>query len=395
MPSSFTARLLRNPQLNRVGQLMEATRLIQRTLAGLTARAGQAPAPAQESSPFASPGARRKVQDASQGLVIDAVLREVHPSGFDAEADLTPAPPLAPSRPQASPSEPASFKADVFVSAGTSWPYRLYVPAAAGDEALPLVVLLHGCTQTATDFALGTAMNQLAEQKKFLVLYPEQIQRANSSRCWNWFEPKNQKRGSGEPGMIAALTQQVVASRNIDASRVYVTGLSAGGAMAAVMAGLYPDIFAAVGVHSGLPCGAAHDIPSAFTVMRSGNPPKAPGRPKAGRSLPTIVFHGTADKTVHPDNGEHIVRAAVKAAEAAGKPLARSEVQQEGSGARTARRTRFLAEDGTPWVEHWEVASGPHGWSGGDTAGSYTDPTGPSASAAMLEFFLQHRKQAA
>jgi len=363
MPSSFTARLLRNPQLNRVGQLMDATRQIQRTLAGLTARAA---------SPSAS----------------------YSPANPD---DSATAPLLAPSHPHPHtlPTEPASFKSDVFASAGTSWPYRLYVPATAGSEALPLVVLLHGCTQTATDFALGTAMNKLAAQKKFAVLYPEQLKRANSSRCWNWFEPQNQKRGSGEPGMIAALTQQVIASRNIDASRVYVTGLSAGGAMAAVVAGLYPDIFAAVGVHSGLPCGAAHDIPSAFNVMRSGNPPKAAGAAMPGGSMPTIVFHGTADKTVHPDNGEHIVNAAVKAAEAAGKPLTRSEVRQEGGGARTARRTRFLAEDGTPWVEHWEVASGPHGWSGGDTAGSYTDPTGPSASAAMLEFFLQHRRQAA
>jgi poly(hydroxyalkanoate) depolymerase family esterase len=277
----------------------------------------------------------------------------------------------------------------VFVNAGMSHPYRVYVPSGAqtDGQALPLVVLLHGCTQTATDFALGTAMNQLAEETRCVVLYPEQLQRANSSRCWNWFEPHNQKRGSGEPGMIAALTRQVMATRNIDASRVYITGLSAGGAMAAVVAGLYPDIFAAVGVHSGLPCGAAHDIPSAFSAMRSGAPVK--GTP--GRALPTIVFHGTADKTVHPDNGENIANAAVKAVTASGITLAKTENQEDGAGARTARLTRYTAPDGTPWIEHWEVASGPHGWSGGDTAGSYTDPTGPSASAAMLEFFLQHR----
>lgn len=393
MPSSFTARLLRNPQLNRVGQLMEATRQIQRTLAGLTAKAAQGTTATPDTPPAASPAQRRKDRDASQGLVIDAVLREVHPSGFDVETDFTPEPPQAPDRPQPSAHEASSFKSDVFASAGTSYPYRLYIPSAAGHGPLPLIVLLHGCTQTATDFALGTAMNQLAEQEKCVVLYPEQLQRANSSRCWNWFEPRNQQRGSGEPGMIAALTQHVMAGRNIDANRVYITGLSAGGAMAAVVAGLYPDLFAAVGVHSGLPCGAAHDIPSAFSVMRSGNPPRTQGKPRGGTALPTIVFHGTADKTVHPDNGEHIVNAAVKAVEASGKPLARSEVKHDGGGARTARRTRFLAEDGTPWVEHWEVASGPHGWSGGDTKGSYTDPTGPSASAAMLEFFLQHRKQ--
>ncbi|CAN5650514.1 PHB depolymerase family esterase [soil metagenome] len=376
MPTSFTAKLLRSPGLNRVGQLMDATRLIQRTLAGLSAKAP-------------GPAARSASRPARQGLVIDAVLREINPAGDDSEFDLTPAPPARREEQARAPTSPASFKSDVFANAGMSHPYRVYVPsgAQADAESLPLVVLLHGCTQTATDFALGTAMNQLAEETRCIVLYPEQVQRANSSRCWNWFEPQNQKRDSGEPGMIAALTRQVMATHNIDASRVYITGLSAGGAMAAVVAGLYPDLFAAVGVHSGLPCGAAHDMASAFSAMRSGAPVKG----KPGRALPTIVFHGTADKTVHPDNGENIVNAAAKAAAASGLTLAKTEKQHDGSGARTARRTRYTAPDGTAWIEHWEVASGPHGWSGGDTAGSYTDPTGPSASAAMLEFFLQHK----
>ena len=387
MPSSFTAKFLRNPQLSRVGQLMDATRLIQRTLAGLTARAGQT---AESSLPRPA-----RPQAGRSGLVIDAVLREIN-ADDSAPDSVPPTSPITARKSQESDikvpsSVPATFKSDVFASSGTSWPYRLFTPSGPHDERLPLIVLLHGCTQTATDFALGTAMNELAEQKKCYVLYPEQIQRANSSRCWNWFEPGNQQRGLGEPGMIAALVQEVVATRHVDASRVYVTGLSAGGAMAAVMAGLYPDVFAALGVHSGLPCGAANDIPSAFNAMRSGSPPKVPGRPKAGAAMPTIVFHGTADKTVHPDNGEHIVTAAVKAAQSGGVTLARNETRQDGSGARTARRTRYTAMDGTPWIEHWEVDSGPHAWSGGDTAGSYTDPTGPSASGAMLEFFLRHR----
>ncbi len=394
MPSSFTAKLLRNSQLNRVGQLMDATRLIQRTLAGLAAtRPAATKSASRPANAAGAPAAAR------HGLVIDALVREVNTTEEDSTLDPVPTSTTRTSakartgdEPQAT---PASFRTELFSNAGVSYPYRLYVPSGAGDKALPLIVLLHGCTQTATDFALGTAMNQLAEQRQCVVLYPEQIQRANSSRCWNWFEPQNQKRGSGEPEMIAALTREVMASRPIDASRVYVTGLSAGGAMAAVVAGLYPDIFAAVGVHSGLPCGAAHDIPSAFNVMRSGTPAKPSGRARAGHALPTIVFHGTADKTVHPDNGEHIVNAAVKAVQASGMALSKREVRQEGGGARTARRTSYLAADGKPWVEHWEVAQGPHGWSGGDTAGSYTDPTGPSASAAMLEFFLQHRKQAA
>jgi poly(3-hydroxybutyrate) depolymerase len=148
-------------------------------------------------------------------------------------------------------------------------------------------------------------------------------------------------------------------------------------------------------VHSGLPCGAAHDIPSAFNVMRSGNSSRAGGVAKPTHAMPTIVFHGTADKTVHPDNGEHIVTAALKAAQSGGVTLVRNEIRHDGGSARTATRTRYTAMDGTPWVEHWEVQSGPHGWSGGDTAGSYTDPSGPSASAAMLDFFLRHRLAAA
>jgi len=390
MPPLFTAKFLRNPQLNRVSQLMDATRLIQRTLAGLTARANQ------PVGPNATQPTRPARQDARRnGLVIDAVLREIN-ADDSAQDSVPPASPFTARTGQEGDSHaprpaPATFKSDVFANEGISWPYRLYTPPGTHDEPLPLIVLLHGCTQTATDFALGTAMNDLAEQKKCYVLYPEQIQRANSSRCWNWFEPGNQQRGRGEPGMIAALVQEVMATRKVDASRVYVTGLSAGGAMAAVMAGLYPDVFAAVGVHSGLPCGAAHDIPSAFNVMRSGNPPRATGRAKTANAMPTIVFHGTADKTVHPDNGEHIVTAAVKAAQSSGVTLVRHEIRQDGGSARAATRTRYTAMDGTPWVEHWEVDSGPHGWSGGDTAGSYTDPTGPSASGAMLEFFLRHR----
>lgn len=400
MPSPFSAKFLRNPQLNRVGQLMDATRLIQRTLAGLTARATP-----KADKPPSGRAAKGDRPAARNGLVIDAVLREIHTAEGDTSLGSVPPMPAtsgprsplsardgdAPARKGTPQPAPATFKSDVFTRAGTTWPYRLYVPSGSADEPLPLIVLLHGCTQTATDFALGTEMNQLAEERKCLVLYPEQIQRANSSRCWNWFEPGNQKRGSGEPGMIAALVKLVMSSHKVDPSRIYVTGLSAGGAMAAVMAGLYPDVFAAVGVHSGLPCGAAHDIPSAFTAMRSGNPPQPAGRAKALHAMPTIVFHGTADKTVHPDNGENIVAAAVKAAAQGGVTLARDETRHDGSGARTARLTRYTVPDGTPWVEHWEVASGPHGWSGGNTSGSYTDPTGPSASAAMLDFFLRHR----
>ncbi len=190
--------------------------------------------------------------------------------------------------------------------------------------------------------------------------------------------------------MIAALTRQVLAADHnglrADPSRVYIAGLSAGGAMAAVVAGLYPQIFAAVGVHSGLPSGAAQDLMSAFGAMRNG------ARGLATPPMPTIVFHGSADRTVHPDNGDHISDAALAALKASGLPLVKSRsragTSPEESG---TEKTVYRVPDGPSYVEHWRIDAGPHAWSGGDAAGSYTDPDGPSASAAMLAFFLQHR----
>jgi poly(hydroxyalkanoate) depolymerase family esterase len=298
--------------------------------------------------------------------------------------------------------QPPGFSQDSFDFDGQHYPYRLYIPARPAGQAsttrtkMPLVVLLHGCTQNAQDFARGTAMNELAEQHQCMVLYPEQISKANSARCWNWFEPGHQQLDIGEPGMIAALTRQVLAQHSgadgADPSRVYIAGLSAGGAMAAVVAGLYPDIFAALGVHSGLQSGAAQDLMSAFSAMRRG------ARGQASPAMPTIVFHGNADKTVHPDNGEHISDAALQALAASGLSLLKRQTSvaadgdSRGQGQSNAERTVYQTAEGQRFVEHWLVDEGPHAWSGGNAAGSYTDPDGPSASAAMLAFFLQHKK---
>lgn len=289
-----------------------------------------------------------------------------------------------------------NFSEGSFAFSAKTYPYRLYVPAAAtpvhADQPLqnalkrPLIVLLHGCKQDAHDFAQGTAMNALAEKHGCIVLYPEQLPKANQARCWNWFEPEHQQVDQGEPGMIAALTRQVLSSDHngiqADPDRVYIAGLSAGGAMAAVVAGLYPDIFAALGVHSGLPAGAAQDMLSAFTAMRTG---ANKGKKRLTLApLPTIVFHGDADTTVHPDNGDHITDAALAAWEAFGVPLKK--------GASTQRLV-YRSPEGPSYVEHWRIEDGPHAWSGGDAAGSFTDPKGPSASEAMLSFFLQHKKR--
>lgn len=307
-------------------------------------------------------------------------------------------PPQAPgAQAQASAKESNFIEASVSFG-GKAYPYLLYVPTAKDGELLtqrPLLVLLHGCKQDARDFSLGTGMNTLAQAQGCMVLYPEQVPKANQARCWNWFEPEHQQLDQGEPGMIAALIRQVLSveynGNRADPDRVYIAGLSAGGAMATVMAGLYPDIFAALGVHSGLPAGAAQDMLSAFTAMRKG----AEGVKGQSAAMPTIVFHGTADTTVHPDNGEHITRDALDAFKTSGVLLEEQQDSDDTSGRKPERRTErraYRSSEGRSYVEHWRISDGPHAWSGGDAAGSFTAPDGPSASAAMLAFFLQHRK---
>ena len=389
MTSLFNQTLLKASQMTRSGQLMHATRLIQQALAG-----------AASASAF---GAQIIDKD-----VIDVEVRNDMPRSEPVQSAqaLHSADCPAHATIAASTATPSGrFIQDEFVFAGSTYLYRLYVPAVAPmrdgtPAAMPLVVLLHGCTQNALDFATGTAMNELANQHGCLVLYPQQTAKGNAQLCWNWFEPGHQVAGRGEPGMIAALTRHILAQPAghyqtagqapgvADTSRVYIAGLSAGGAMAAVVAGLYPDLFAALGVHSGLPSGAAHDMLSAFKAMGRG----ALGT--AAAPLPTIVFHGSADKTVHPVNGDSISSAAAAALGDAGVALVQSHDAPDVGHARvkSAKRTRHSDAQGTPFVEHWRVASGPHAWSGGDPAGSYTDPAGPSASKAMLDFFLKHRK---
>ena len=298
----------------------------------------------------------------------------------------------------------AAFTRQVFEFEGERYGFNLYVPpltpvASTTEEStnVPLVVMLHGCKQDAPDFARGTSMNELAAQTPCMVLYPEQLPKANQMRCWNWFDSAHQGRHAGEPAMLAALTRHVIARYPVDPTRVYIAGLSAGGAMAAIVAAHYPDLFAAVGVHSGLPPGAAHNVISAFSAMRHGGRSRAPGDPAALKDvMPTIVFHGDADSTVHPDNGDQIVLAAIAALKASGVPLTRSVIPQElpapTGEMRHTLRTVYSDGDHRHYVEYWSVEAGPHAWSGGNAAGSFTDPHGPNASAAMLAFFLQHRR---
>jgi poly(hydroxyalkanoate) depolymerase family esterase len=279
--------------------------------------------------------------------------------------------------------------------------YKLYIPSAYTGEPLPLVVMLHGCTQNPDDFAVGTGMNAVAEEHNCLVVYPAQAKSANGSNCWNWFQPGDQQRGRGEPSIIADITRKIASEYKVDQRRIYAAGLSAGGAMAAILGATYPDLYAAVGIHSGLPYGAAHDAPSAFAAMK-----RHVGKGKAslsaatrlkpfGHAIPVIVFHGDRDQTVHPSNGDKALQQCLQAH--VGRPDGDRNVKVEQGGASCDRSyTRSVYRDarGKVVAEQWIVHGAGHAWAGGSSKGTYTDPQGPDAAREMLRFFYTHTLEA-
>ncbi|CAM4099609.1 PHB depolymerase family esterase [Vreelandella rituensis] len=293
-----------------------------------------------------------------------------------------------------SPPAPGQFTSGTYKSAVGSRRYKLYIPSSYTGQPLPLVVMLHGCTQDPDDFAKGTDMNRLAEEQLFCVLYPAQPASANTNKCWNWFKASDQQRDGGEPEIIAGMTRKIIEEHHLDSKRVYVAGLSAGGAMATTLAMTHPDLYTAVGVHSGLPHGVAQDLPSAFGVMQGGTGPLANANPSSSSwssKVPAVIFHGDRDTTVHPSNAERIAgQYSVKATNR------RDEVKVESGRVPNGHAyTRTIHHDakGKPSLEQWQIHGAGHAWSGGSLQGSYTDPKGPDATGEMLRFFYTHAKQ--
>ncbi len=302
-------------------------------------------------------------------------------------------------------SSAGQFIAGSYSNQAGSRSYKLYIPSSYHGQALPLMVMLHGCTQSPDDFAAGTRMNAIAEEKQCFVVYPAQTQAANSSKCWNWFNAIDQQRDQGEPSIIAGITRQIISSHNIDASQVYIAGMSAGGAMAVIMARLYPDLYAAVGVHSGLPYAAAHDLPSALAAMKGGvagrSAPIKSSRSASGATaqrsaIPIIVFHGDRDTTVHPRNGEKVMAQSngVNPAAAAtpGTPEP-SVLRGKIPNGHAYTQTTHQNAEGQVVAEHWVIHGAAHAWAGGSKRGSYTDAKGPDASQEMMRFFMTQVKK--
>jgi len=292
--------------------------------------------------------------------------------------------------PPYAPAHAGSFdwhRADVGAS---SMRYKLFVPSTYDGTPLPLVVMLHGGGQNADDFALGTGMNELAEEVQCLVAYPEQSA-GGWNKFWNWFDDAHHQRGQGEPALIAAATRDIMAAYAVDGSRVCVAGLSSGGAMAVILGRTYPDLFTAVGCHSGLAHGCANSQYGAMLAMRDGVDLDALAQTAHAGSVPTIVFHGDADYTVHPKNGDAVVRQAIDA-HVAQTGLAHADIasfREIGElGGRGFTRHVHRGDAGQVVAEQWILHGGGHAWSGGNRRGSYTETGGPDASREMLRFFL-------
>ena len=416
------------------GDLAEATTVIQRAFGGSSLGSGFAPvaspdAPSGAGEPIdvessvvaeaprhraaSRPAAGREPATAPRPAASPLLLGSVPltmpdsmplnmPGGFPGLPGAMPSPKEGETDPAVVPTGGRFVERSYTNQAGTR-SYKLYIPSGYVGQEVPLVVMLHGCTQNPNDIAAGTQMNTLAEEHTFLVAYPAQAQGANMNKCWNWFKVSDQQRGRGEPSLVAGITRQIIDEYKVADGRVYVAGMSSGGAMAAIMSEAYPDVYAAVGIHSGLTPGSAHDMPSAFAAMHQGGPvtPRrntstATATGQSARIVPAIVFHGDCDKTVHPRNADYLLEhyCAAKTAgsrDEVGGSTPRGTVRQgQVPGGHAYTRATYRDAGGHAIVERWTVHGLGHAWSGGSSSGSYTDPRGPDASAEMVRFFNQH-----
>jgi len=384
---NFIAQMMESARLVQSRDMSSATDVIQKALAD----AGLATSYA---NPYVAPNATPDAADDGAAFIDLNAVPQWAKRPQARQAKPQPQAKARPGRPARGPVTPppqedlpGKFIGGSFSCEAGTRRYKLYIPSQPSAVARPLVVMLHGCTQGSDDFAVGTGMNALAEQHGCLVLYPEQDAKSNHNRCWNWFEAGHQVRGVGEPELLAAMTRQVAAEQGADTSRIFAAGLSAGGAMAAILGAEYPELFAAVGVHSGLAAGSARDLMSGLNAM------KKPGRARALREgVPIIVFHGDGDHLVHADNGDAVLQQFV-AVHAKGQSTPLHVQHDEHSRAkRRATQSTWRNREGRAVAEHWVVHGAGHAWSGGNPRGSHTDASGPSASGEMLRFFLEQAR---
>lgn len=371
MTRSFAAALRRANRLMRPAKLGKTGRSIQKTMTGLMVKSAMA-------ALTPKPAKARKAAVPKAGRSLGVVLKQLRAAqslmpGAAGQA-------VAPRIPKG-----AQYLTRVHRSAAGSRSYKLYLPASHPKRPKGLILMLHGCNQTPDDFAIGTHMNTMAEKHGLAIAYPAQGRPDNPVSCWNWFKPGNQGRGAGEPAILASLTRKLMKDLGLGRDAVFVAGLSAGGAMAAILADVYPDVFSAAGIHSGLARGAARDARSAVAAMRRGGAPEGAAPPVIPRARPVrrIVFQGDADSTVHPSNAALIVAAAV------GPDATPGKISKRSVRGRGYARRDFAGPDGGVLLELWMLEGAGHAWSGGRAAGSYTDSKGPDATAQMIRFFLQ------
>ena len=373
MSRTLAAALRRANRLMRSVKVTKATRSAQKVMAdfmGKSALASFMPKMSKPTKP-ATPKAGRSLGTVLKQLRAAQSLLPAAQAGSNA-AEISPRIP-----------EGAQYLSRTHRSAAGSRGYKLYLPASQ-PRPKGLILMLHGCNQTPDDFAVGTHMNAMAEKHGLAIAYPAQTKRHNAASCWNWFKPGNQMRGTGEPEILASLARKLTREFSLDRNFMFVAGLSAGGAMAAILIDVYPDVFSAAGIHSGLPRGAARDMLSAMTAMRTGKASGGitPAAPLVSGAVRRIVFQGDADTTVHPSNAALIVAAAL------GDRAEPTKVSKRSVQGRGYCQSDFVGADGKVVLELWMLERAGHAWSGGRVKGSYTDPKGPDASTQMIRFFL-------